>query len=304
MRSDRISEREHLMIVDFHTHTFPEKIADRALASLRAKSHTKSFSDGTVPGLLTRDAEAGIDLAVVLPVATGASQPAHINDRAAAQNAKMLKNDDGRPGGILSFAVVHPEMEDPTGELRRIRDMGIPGIKIHPVYQATDIDSPAYLRILDQCAELGLVVVTHAGLDIGVPGEQSVPAKIRRAVRTVDPEGKTLRFVAAHMGGWRCWQEVPEMLADTGVYLDTSFSTEAFVPLGDGYYDGKNVSMLDAEGFLEILGAFGAGRLLFGTDSPWSDAKQSLAFVRALPVPEAEKQCILGENALSLLGYL
>ena len=117
----------------------------------------------------------------------------------------------------------------------------------------------------------------------------------------MDPEGKTLKFVAAHMGGWRCWEEVPEQLSDTGVCLDTSFSTGRFYPVPDGYYDGKDVSLLDQEQFMELYRAFGPERLLFGTDSPWSSAEESIQFIRDLPVSDEEKKKVLGGNAARLL---
>ena len=290
------------MIIDFHTHTFPEKIAERAVASLRSKSHTVSFSDGTAGGLEARDDKAGIDLAVILPVATNPEQVAHVNDKAAALNEEQA----GRKAQkLLSFACIHPAMEDAAWELRRMKKLGFKGIKIHPVYQETSIDSLPFLKILDTCADQGLIAVTHGGWDIGFPGvRHCMPDQIRRAARTVDPEGKTLRLVVAHMGGWRCWEEVPELLADTSVYLDTSFSTGRFYPLNDGYYDGTDVSMLDTDGFMELYRAFGPERILFGTDNPWSDASESLEFIRSLPLTEDEKDMILGKAAEKLLGTL
>ena len=35
------------MIIDFHTHTFPERIAEAALNKMKAASHTVTFTDGT-----------------------------------------------------------------------------------------------------------------------------------------------------------------------------------------------------------------------------------------------------------------
>ena len=287
------------MIVDFHTHIFPDRIAERAVASLKKNSHTAAFSDGTSEGLIERDRAAGIDLAVVLPVATAPDQVTHINDRAAETNRRYP--------GLLSFASIHPDLTDAADELKRVKEIGLKGVKLHPVYQGKDIDDPAFLRILDVCAGLGLIVITHGGWDIGFPGVgHCQPDQIRRAVRTVDPEGKTLKFVAAHMGRWRIWEQVPEMLCDTAVYLDTSFSTGHFYPLGgneyDGYYEGKDTDMLDTEGFMELYRVFGSERILFGTDSPWSDAGESLAFIRALPVSEEEKAQVLGKTAMKLLG--
>lgn len=282
------------MIIDIHTHTFPDRIAEHALAVLQENSHTVTFSDGTAEGQIERDRKVGISLAVVLPVATHKDQVRSVNDRAFRLNNSTSE--------LLSFACIHPAMEDAEGELCRIKVLGIPGIKIHPVYQGTDIDSTPYLRILEKACELGLIVITHAGWDIGYPGaDECLPEKIRRAVKAVDPEGKTLKFVAAHMGGWRCWKEVPEQLSDTGVYLDTSFSTGKFYPLDDGYYDEQDTSLLDQEQFMELYSAFGPERLLFGTDSPWSSAEESIQFIRDLPVSEEEKEEMLGGNAARLL---
>ena len=290
------------MIIDFHTHSFPERIAARAVASLSRKSHTAPFSDGTEEALEERCRKAGIDLAVILPVATSPEQVEHVNERAAERNRSMAAN-AAAPGRLLSFAAIHPACEDAAAQLHKIKRMGFAGVKLHPVYQETDIDSLPYLRILEACAQEGLIAVTHAGWDIGFPGvEHCLPDKIRRAVRTVDPDGRTLRLVAAHMGGWRIWDKVADCLADTSVYLDTSFSTGAFVPLsGDPYYDGADLSLLDEEGFLTLVRAFGASRILFGTDSPWSGAEDSLQFLRELPLSEEDKAAILGENARALL---
>ena len=283
------------MIIDFHTHTFPDRIAEHALASLKSKSHTVPFSDGTAEGLVRRNKEAGIDLAVILPVATDPGQVIKVNDKASELNAVYS-------AALLSFGCIHPGMEDAATELRRIKELGFKGIKIHPVYQGMDIDAEPYIRILERSADLGLIVVTHGGWDIGYPGAaQCLPDKIRRAVKAADPGGKTLKFVAAHMGGWRAWDKVPEELADTGVYLDSSFSTVRFYPLEDGYYDGKDVTLLDQEQFMKLFSAFGAERILFGTDSPWSDAAESIGFIKDLPITEDEKDMILGRNAEKLL---
>ena len=35
------------MVIDIHTHTFPDKIAAGAIAKLQASSHTIPFTDGT-----------------------------------------------------------------------------------------------------------------------------------------------------------------------------------------------------------------------------------------------------------------
>ena len=280
-------------IVDFHTHTFPDAIAARAIAQLSAASHTKPFTDGTETGLRESMRRAGITMSVILPVATNPKQVVKIND------SSLHINEGTAETGLLSFGCMHPDFEDWYSELKRIHDAGIRGIKLHPVYQGVDFDDPRYLRILERAAELGLWVIIHAGLDVGFPGVvHASPQMILHALNEIGP----IRLILAHMGGWRCWDEVFELLPQSGAYIDTSFSLGKMTPNGDGHYhDEKELRMLDGERFVTLIRAFGADRVLFGTDSPWADQSEALRQFNQLPLTETERNMILYENALSLI---
>ena len=280
------------MIIDFHTHTFPDRIAARAVDNLKHKSHTVPFSDGTVEGLIANQSAAGIGCSVVMPVATNPQQTAHINEAAAQANERYA-------GSVISFAAIHPDNADYINELKRAVSLGLKGVKIHPVYQGVDIDDLRFLRILDCAASLGLMVLTHSGDDIGYPGvDRCGPKKIRNALRQV---GK-MPFIAAHMGGWNRWDEVPEQLADLGVFLDTAFSTGVIPAQPEDDYPMAHVSLLDTEGFLKLMQAFGSDHILFGTDSPWGNPAADIAFIRQLPISDVEKEQILYQNAAKLLA--
>ena len=282
------------MRIDFHTHIFPDAIAERAIGKLQAASHTRPFTDGTAAGLSASMRGAGIDYAVALPVATSARQVPGLND------AAKRVNDAAKETGILSFGGMHPEMEAWEAEMERIAAMGLAGVKLHPPYQNADADDPRIVRIVKKAGELGLPVVTHAGLDVGLPGsERSTPEKLLRLIE----RAPDTTVILAHMGGWRCWREAEALLKDTGVYLDTSFSLGSLTPNGDGFYKTEEeLRMLDGEGFLRLIGAFGADRVLFGTDSPWGDQSAETARIEALPLQDEEKRAILGENAARLLN--
>ena len=279
------------MIVDIHTHTFPDKIAPAAMDKLQTASHTRAFCDGTAAGLQKAMAMAGVDLSVVLPVATNTHQVSRVNDVSAALNRQG--------GGILSFGCIHPDCEDWKQELDRIVQLGIKGIKLHPVYQGVDMDDVRYVRILARAGELGLVVLTHAGLDLGFPGEvRCTPTMLRRAVKQAGP----VKLIAAHMGGWRNWDEVTRCLADTTVGLDTSYALGQIADDGQGFFAPEELEMMSSEQFVELVRAFGAERVYFGTDSPWRGQEQSIAAIKQLPLTEEEKTAILGGNACRLLG--
>ena len=277
------------MIIDFHTHTFPDRIASAAVASLEQKAHARAHTDGTQTGLLHAMNAAGIDHAVVLPVATNPLKCTSMNNASLALNASDM---------LTYFAAIHPDAPDWDAELTRVKQLGFKGVKIHPVYQNIAIDDPRFVRILARCGELELIVVMHSGADIGFPGvEKCSPAMLRRALQQSGP----VTLVAAHMGGWRNWQEVPEHLLDNSVYLDTAFSLGAISPI-DNHYDPKELPLLTEEHFCELVRLFGSKRVVFGTDSPWDDMGQAVRRIEALPLTAAEKEDIFSVNAKRLLG--
>lgn len=281
------------MIIDMHTHTFPDAIAEKTLKKLSALSHTMPFTAGTAGALLASMRETGVDCSVILPVATAPRQVSHINEASARLNEEQGMY------GLLSFGCIHPDCPDWKEELTRAAALGLKGIKIHPVYQGVDLDDPRYLRILERAGELNLIVVTHAGMDVGFPGQvRCSPAMALRAVQQAGP----VRLVLAHMGGWRNWDEVEELLSQAPVYLDTSFSTGEMTPLDDGYYTSEDLPLMGERQFVRMVRTFGAERILFGTDSPWSGQRESLTWIRDTALSADELEAILGANAQKLLG--
>ena len=282
------------MIIDIHAHTFPEKIASHALGVLSHNSHTRPFTDGTIPGLKASMREAGVTCSVVQPVATKPEQVTRINDTAMKINA------EGESTGVYSFGGIHPFFDDCRGELARISGAGIKGVKIHPVYQGLNVDDEHYADILRFSGELGLIVMIHAGWDIGFPGDDSaLPERIARAL---DMAGD-VRVILAHMGGWRCWAEAVKLFAGReNVYVDSAFSLGRFYPNGDGYYSGGNeCDMLNDDEFAGMVRAFGSERVIFGTDSPWASQSECVNAVMSLSLSDNEKRNILYNNAVNIL---
>ena len=145
------------MIIDFHTHTFPDQIAASAIARLSNNAHIEAHSNGTAGGLLLAERAAGVDRSIILPVATKPEQVHHINDAAAAHNEHAFVTN------MFSFACIHPEYADWKQELDRIAARNMRGIKLHPAYQQTDLDDPKYLRILERAGALGPVLYAGKG---------------------------------------------------------------------------------------------------------------------------------------------
>lgn len=278
------------MIIDFHTHIFPERIAQRAITGMQANSHAAAFSDGTASGLRASMTEAGITHSVVLPVATNPAKLSSMNDAAIAINGE---------DGIIHFGAVHPLAENWEAELVRLVSNGIKGIKIHPFYQGVNIDDIRYPRILGRAAELGLITIMHAGSEIAYPGQvRCSPEMTANTLRQLGP----IPIVLAHMGGWKNWDRVAEHLVPTGCYIDTAISLGAIAPLDDGHYAPEELPLLDGDAFCTLVRAFGSKRVLFGTDCPWADQKAEIEGLCSLSLTAEEKEDILHCNAQRLLG--
>lgn len=262
------------MIIDFHTHDFPDAIAAKSIALLQQRSGTKPYTDGTYQGLARSMGEGGIDASILLPVVTKPSQFDTVNRVAARLNE--------RQGAIRSFGGIHPENEDYREKLKEIKSMGLPGIKLHPAYQGTYMDDIRYKRIVSYALEQDLLVVFHAGVDIGLP--EPVYTDPERTLNLLRDTGGG-NMILAHLGGWKCWDQVEELLLDRDVYFDTAFVQD----------------FMSKEQFMRIVRGHGTDKILFGTDSPWSGQKESVEWLKSLPFSREEQEQIFGGNAKKLL---
>lgn len=264
------------MIIDFHTHIFPDAIAEKSIAALSKVSGITASTNGTLQGLLDSMDRSGIDMSVIMPVVTKPSQFHTVNIFAQHVNETYT-------GRLLSFGGIHPDSENYKEELRIIKDLGLPGIKIHPDYQKVMIDDIRYMNIIDYASELDLIILTHAGVDIGLPEPiHCTPQRLRKVLDIVKPE----KFIAAHMGGWKLWEDVYEYLVGENVYLDTAFSMDYIEP----------------DMFMKIWKAHDQKKILFASDSPWGEVGKEVAAIKTLPISDVQKADIFANNAKRLLS--
>ncbi|OPZ86380.1 MAG: Amidohydrolase [bacterium ADurb.Bin429] len=263
------------MIIDIHTHTFPDALTERAIAQLSARAGVPAYTDGTCDGLRASMARAGVGVSCVMPVATKPAQVRAINAWAAEVNARCAD--------LICFGVLYPGAEGWEAEIAQLVADGIRGVKLHPDYQDFFVDEPRAIELFRAIADAGLILLVHAGVDIGLPPPTHCPPD--RLARALDA-APNLTVIAAHMGGFRQWEDVHYYLAGRDLYLDTCYTLPELGP----------------EPMTALIRAHGPERVLFGTDSPWADQAADIAALRALPLTETEHTAILSENARRLLG--
>lgn len=261
------------MLIDFHTHCFPDKLAPRAIETLsRESGGLEPFTDGTVSSLLEQMKLSGVDRSVVLSIATNTRQQKSVNDFAVSINKE----------NITAFGSVHPDSPDVFEELERIASLGLKGVKFHPEYQGFFIDEPRMRPIYRKIADLDLITVFHAGRDIGF----DTPCHCSpQAIAAALPYFNGAPVIAAHWGGWSYWYGVIDELCGKNIYFDTSF--------GYGTIPRPVVK--------RIIKLHGADRILFGTDIPWHCVKWELNLLNSFDLNDNDMDKILWKNACNLL---
>ncbi|MBQ6809344.1 MAG: amidohydrolase family protein [Clostridia bacterium] len=260
------------MIIDFHVHTFPDKLAPKVIPKLAEMAGIEPQTDATVSDTLAKMKEWGVDRAVLLNIATAPTQQTTINNVSSENNRLPF----------YTFGSVHPDAEDKIDELKRIKKLGIYGIKLHPEYQNFFIDDEKALPIYEECQALGLPITFHAGCDLGFePPVHATPDRMRKIIDMFP----NLTVIAAHFGGYRCWDMVDHFLVGKNIYFDTSFTANEIDPMR----------------MKEMILRHGTDKVLFASDCPWKKMSDSIDHIEKMGLTAADSERIFYKNALEIL---
>lgn len=256
---------------DAHTHIFPAKIADKAVAFLENYYHHRWPGGGDIDDLLASMDEAGVETSLIFSCATKPEQVIPANDFLYAAQQKY-------PGRFYAFGTLHPDYRDLSGEIRRIRELGLKGIKIHPDFQKIYIDEPKMMHIYELIGD-ELPITIHMGdrrTDFSSPW---------RLAKVLD-DLPGLRVIAAHFGGYSEWDEVRKHLTGKEVWFDTS-STFWELPVPEAR---------------RIVEEHGVEKILFGSDYPAALPARAIADVLSMELSDEDNQKIFYDNAAKFFG--
>ncbi len=241
------------------------------------------YGDGTSEAVQKNIEKAGVDMAVILTIATRPDNIEKINDYAMERDGIISGNE--KYARQIRFCSVHPDSPNALEELVRLKEKGVKGVKFHPDYQDFMIDDKKMYPIYETISSLGLIVVFHAGYD---PLSPDLIHALPEASARVMSDFPRMKTVLAHLGGMHRFNEVNEFLA--GRFKELCFDT-AFL--------SKHIF---CDELVRTIKLHGADRILFGSDFPWSESVDELNLIDSLPIGRMEKDMILGENARELLG--
>ncbi len=261
-------------IIDCHVHIYPEKIAEKASVNIGVFYDMGMRYDGRINVVKEKCKEHGISKCLVNSVATVPEQVTRINDF-------IKQSVDESDGMFTGFATLHQALSvhEIETELNRVEKLGLVGIKLHPDFQKFSIDDKSVYKIYE-AAEGRFPVLFHTG---DFRFNYSNPARLAKVLS----DFPRLVAIGAHFGGWSEWDDgIKQLAGKENIYVDTSSSFYSMTP----------------EKALETIHAFGADKVLFGTDYPMWDVGDELEFFNKLSLTDKERGMILSENAVKLFG--
>lgn len=259
-----------MKIIDFHAHIYPDKIAQRATQAIGDFYDIEMDRVGALSNLLKCSEEAGVTHCVVHSVATNPQQVQRINDF-------ITESVNAHSDKLFGFGTMHQDYDNKLEEVDRCLKMGLKGIKLHPDTQMFNVDDERMLPMYDYLQDKAPVLF-HCG---DYRYDYSHPRRVARICKMFPH----LQVIGAHFGGYSVWDEAYDYLKNIDCMLDTSSS-----------------SALMEEGMFErLIKAYGADRLLFGTDFPMWDSKEELDRFLSASLSDGEREKILWKNGASLL---
>jgi predicted TIM-barrel fold metal-dependent hydrolase len=277
------------MIIDCHSHIFPDEVRERRAAVQAADPWFGTLYERPTAKLAAADdviaamAAAGVDRTVVLGF------PWRDPGRCAAHNDYLIAAARRYPDQLIGFGIVQPRAGAAAArELDRCLAAGLRGCgELGPDGQGFDPGDPAVLApVAEVLIAWGRPLLIHSSEPVGhrYPGKGTVYPQKLVALAEAFP---TLTLILAHWGGGLLFYELmPEVAAALrNVYYDTAAST---------YLYGFDIFPVAAR-------LVGAGRILWGTDYPLLGQARFLARVRAAGLTPTDEAAILGANAARLL---
>lgn len=266
------------MIIDTHTHVYPDKIA-RVIEEMAVKDVAEGarlYGSLTVTGLLAAMERSGVDISFTFCLAEKPSVVVKSNDF-------LIESCDRKR--LFGLGTMHPDFEDYEVEINRLRDNGIKGIKWSSLFQGFRLDDERMFRLYGAMGD-DMVAYFHMGRGPSkyAGHTNSTPDMLARVLKAFP----RMKVVAAHFGGLKMLEEARTYLIGKNLYLDTAWT------------DGLNSLGLDV--ITDLVKRHGSDKILFGTDYPFCDVKKEIEAVYRLPLSDEAKERILWKNARELFN--
>ena len=191
---------------------------------------------------------------------------------------------------------------DLPGQVRRIKDLGLRGIKLHPNAQEFDILSREALAVYEAAQEQKLFITFHSGIHHYRLEHYNVLKFDEVAWRFRD-----LRFSLEHVGGYHFFPEALGVIVNNIPFPPVpGRRCNVYAGLASVFTKTYNrFWYMPPDRMEELVAQAGAGQCIFGLDFPYNmeeATKLGIETIRNLPITEKDRAMILGGTLREALG--
>ena len=291
------------MIVDAHTHRYPEEVLGdpQSFAQLHKEWHWLELvspdNKNSLQGWSTREKmiadmdKSEVGRAVLLGWYWENPESCKLQNQWCSQ---WIARD---PDRFIGFVSLHPELQNSVESLKRSKDLGFLGIgECHPWLQGASIQNENWMKCMEFAAAEGWPVTFHVTEPVGhdYPGRVQTPFEEFLWLARQLPE---LKIILAHAGGLFPFYE-----------LNPKIRPE----LKNVHYDLAACPLLyDPEIYRKLIEVVGVEKILWGTDYPlriFPATQKEPDFIsfknlvlKEAELSESERDAIFGNNLLALL---
>lgn len=216
-------------------------------------------------------------------------------------NRWLAKELVGRPR-LCGFGTLDLNRTDIEQQVRRIVELGLKGIKMHPNAQQFDILCPAALEAYEAAQELKLFITFHSGVHHYRLAHYSVLKFDEVAYQFPD-----LRFSLEHVGGYAFFHEAVGVITNNIPFppvpgrrcMVYAGLTSVFTP------NYNRLWYMPRNRMLELVAQIGADQIIFGLDFPYNleeNTKTALRAIDDLGLSDGQRERILGGNLREALS--
>jgi predicted TIM-barrel fold metal-dependent hydrolase len=279
------------MIIDSHTHLFPEPVKNDRSLFFDKEPEFKLLYDSprakiaTIAELIQTMDIHGVDISVV------SGFPWRNPDLAKKNNDTLLEAVQAYPDRIKGLACFDLSWKGAADEAVRCMDAGLSGVGELAFY-LSGIDAKALGLLEPVMAALrengNRPCMIHTNEPVGHP----YPGKTPITLEQIDTLARTFpdnRIILAHWGG--------------GIFFYHVMKKQIKETLKNVWYDtAASVFLYDPEIYNMAIQANVIDKVLFGTDFPLLTPDRYYADMDKSVMTPAHKRQVLGENALALFG--
>jgi predicted TIM-barrel fold metal-dependent hydrolase len=198
------------------------------------------------------------------------------------------------PEQFIGFATVDPwKGRWSVRELERaVRELGLRGLKLHPVHQAFFPNETRFYPLYEKCQELDIPVLFHTGFaaaGLGMPGGGGLKLKYAAPIPCIDDiaaDFPGLTVIMAHPAWPWVEEQIAVALHKPNVYVDLSGWSPRYIP----------------EPLIREADTRLRDKVMFGSDYPYLPPDRWLREFEELPIRDEVRSKILLENAQRVLG--